>query len=281
MKKFYVYKHTNLINGKIYIGKSNNPKNRWLRHIHDSKNNKIGSKQLLFHRAICKYGKNNFIMEILGEYDTDQIALSEEKKFIELFKSNDLNIGYNLTKGGEGVSGYHRTPEECLAISKRNSGIGNGMFGITASLESRKSRGKKVSETKKKNPTKSKIFAQKTIEKLKIAVKEKSSQKLSDEEKDKIIIMYNTGNFLKRDIAQQYNVELKTIEYIIRYWNEVKVNKNKRLTQEQKEKIIELYSDYTMKQVACIINLPINKVEAVIKTYQRKNNLLKDNKKIY
>lgn len=271
MTKFFIYQHTNLVNGKIYIGKSNNPKTRWARHIYDSENYKQGSKQLLFHRAIHKYGPANFTMQILSEYDTDQESLIGEAYFIKKFQSNDLNIGYNLTSGGEGVSGYHRTLEECLAISKRNSGVNNGQYGKVEPLDKRTARGAKISETKKNKPHKLQIITSETIDKLKIAVKEKSSQKLSDEQKDEIISLYNSGNFIKRDLAIKLDVEEKTIQYIIRYWDTVKNNKSNYLTQDQKYQIIKLYDLHTMKEISQILTISFNRVEAVIKMFQRKN----------
>lgn len=230
MKKFYIYKCTNLINNKIYIGKSNNPQKRWSRHIYDSKKDKIGSKQLLFHRAIRKYGYQNFSIEILSEYDSDKECLLAEIDFIKSLKSNDISIGYNLTTGGEGVAGYHRTPEECKAISERNSGNKNGMYGKIETLESRKNRGKKISKTKNNNKTNIKIISKETIDKLKIAVKEKSSQKLTDEQKDLIVNLYNSELYIKRDLAKQFNVAEKTIIYVLRYWIKIKGNKLKRFT---------------------------------------------------
>lgn len=270
MNKFYVYKHTNIINGKIYIGKSNNPTSRWSRHIYDAKKNRNnGSKQLLFHKAINKYGSSNFILEILQEYASNEEALVGEKFFINKFMSNNCNIGYNLTEGGEGVSGYHRTPEECKNISIRNSGIRNGMYGKIESIESRTSRGNKISKTKKSSKI-SKQITNQTIDKLKIAVKEKLSQKLTDDQKNEIINLYNSGKFIKRDLAARFGIGLKTIQYIIRYWEQVKNNKSKHLSEDQKNNIISLYETHSMNEVSKITNIPINRIESVIKTHQRK-----------
>ena len=56
---YCVYKHTNKINGKVYIGQSMNPKDRWSRQGHQYKG------CTYFYNAIQKYGWNNFIHEIL------------------------------------------------------------------------------------------------------------------------------------------------------------------------------------------------------------------------
>lgn len=57
-----IYKITNKLNGKIYIGQSVNPFNRFKQHCY----NKQGSSyKSLINEAINKYGKENFLFEIL------------------------------------------------------------------------------------------------------------------------------------------------------------------------------------------------------------------------
>lgn len=85
-----IYKTTNLITGKIYIGK-------------DSKNNPnyLGSGVIL-ERSIKKYGKEYFIKEIL-EYCTTINDLNDcEIKWISIYNSTDKEIGYNISFGGNG-----------------------------------------------------------------------------------------------------------------------------------------------------------------------------------
>jgi hypothetical protein len=85
-----IYKTTNLINGKIYIGK-------------DVKNNSnyYGSGKIL-KQAIKKYGKENFKKEILVECFSKSELELEEIEQINKYSSNDPNIGYNITNGGSG-----------------------------------------------------------------------------------------------------------------------------------------------------------------------------------
>lgn len=83
----YVYKITNKINGKIYIGQTPNVQARFEKHC------RFGP----ISSDIKKYGKENFTVEVLyfGE-DYNNI----EKRYIEELKSNDSNIGYNTRPGG-------------------------------------------------------------------------------------------------------------------------------------------------------------------------------------
>ena len=88
----YVYKTTNLITGKIYIGQH---KKAFL----DS--NYLGSG-LVLNKAIKKYGINNFKCEILQLYASKNELDNGEKEYIKKFNSNDPTIGYNIADGGQG-----------------------------------------------------------------------------------------------------------------------------------------------------------------------------------
>jgi hypothetical protein len=92
-----IYKYTNKINNKIYIGQTMlSPEER-------SRNNGKGYKKSpLFYNAIEKYGFNNFSFQILTEAKNQNLADILEKKYIKKYKSNNLNNGYNMTYGGKG-----------------------------------------------------------------------------------------------------------------------------------------------------------------------------------
>lgn len=121
-----IYKITNLVNGKIYIGK-------------DSKNNPnyYGSGIVVNH-AFKKYGKDNFIKETI-DTAKDHDELNEKEIFwIKELNSTNVNIGYNRTHGGDGFSGLvtevikksikkrtgqKRTDETKLKMSLASKGI--------------------------------------------------------------------------------------------------------------------------------------------------------------
>lgn len=76
----YVYKITNNINKKIYIGITNNYKKRWANecaHRSDPKRNQVISK------AIHKYGKENFTFEVLFSNLSIEEASNKEKELIK------------------------------------------------------------------------------------------------------------------------------------------------------------------------------------------------------
>ena len=94
-----IYKITNLLNNKCYIGKSKNIEARWQYHKNNIKNTKESNKVL--YQAFKKYGLKNFKFEILEEIDQyDKLSNEREKYWIEYY--NSFHYGYNMTKGGDG-----------------------------------------------------------------------------------------------------------------------------------------------------------------------------------
>lgn len=115
MKNYVVYKHTSP-NGKVYIGiTSQNTKDRWL-------NGKGYNRQLLFYRAIQKYGWDNFTHEILFENLSKEEACQKEIELIAKYQSNNPEFGYNLCAGGEGANGYTHTEEAKRLIGLASKG---------------------------------------------------------------------------------------------------------------------------------------------------------------
>lgn len=107
MKKYVVYKVTNKINGKLYIGKTYNFEKRKREHILNKNDN------LPFHNALKKYGEENFEWEIIDTSDNDEEIKQKEiywiKKLNTCIKSKKSN-GYNITVGGEGGVSWNSEP---------------------------------------------------------------------------------------------------------------------------------------------------------------------------
>ena len=95
----YVYMIINKINLKKYIGCTRDYKKRWKRHISDSKNM---HKNYALHKAIQKYGVENFIFEVIEECTSIEVMKDREKEFIKDFNTFHGD-GYNMTEGGDGV----------------------------------------------------------------------------------------------------------------------------------------------------------------------------------
>lgn len=91
-KCYYLYCHTNKINGKKYIGISvQKPNRRW-------RNGKGYKRCFKFQKAIDKYGWENFEHEILLTQLTSEEANQKEQEYIQ--KYNTINNGYNILIGG-------------------------------------------------------------------------------------------------------------------------------------------------------------------------------------
>jgi len=91
-----VYLIKNNINNKIYIGCSIDIKRRWRYHIWESQNKNIKSYNYTIHKAMRKYGIENFSFEVIEE---TKKTYEREKFWIEQYDS--FNTGYNETKGGD------------------------------------------------------------------------------------------------------------------------------------------------------------------------------------
>ena len=94
----FIYKITNTINGKSYIGQTiQNVKERFYQHC-ATKCSKVVSNMAI-HRAIKKYGKSNFTVEVIEEIDSTNLN-DRERYWIRYYDS--YNNGYNSTEGGQG-----------------------------------------------------------------------------------------------------------------------------------------------------------------------------------
>ena len=104
-----IYKITNLINGKIYIGQTRvTEPQRWQQHIWYA-NNAPEKDSVALCRAIKKYGKDNFKREILEEINDNEKLNEREIYYIMKYNSTNKDIGYNIALGGFGKAVYNNT----------------------------------------------------------------------------------------------------------------------------------------------------------------------------
>ena len=100
----FIYKITNLINNKVYIGKTSYStiEERFKEHIKDSKKERCEKRPL--YDAFNKYGVENFIVKEVEWVENDIIACEREQYWIKYYRAyigfNDCN-GYNATLGGD------------------------------------------------------------------------------------------------------------------------------------------------------------------------------------
>ena len=163
-----IYKTTNLINGKIYVGK-------------DAKNNpKYYGSGNLIKLAIKKYGKENFKKEII-EYCLDCVELSKREIYwIKELNSIDKLIGYNLSEGGIGGCLGCKASDETKA---KLSGKNNHFYGKHHTDETKEKLSKALKGREIWNRGKLGIYSEES--KLKMS-KAKLGKKASNETKAKM-----------------------------------------------------------------------------------------------
>ena len=114
----YIYKITNNLNNKIYIGQTIRPvEDRWKRHINDALNNVLDTH---FARAIRYYKPENFSLTIIDTATTQDELNQKEQYWIQFYDS--INQGYNETDAISKCGGNtykSKTPEEMKKISEK------------------------------------------------------------------------------------------------------------------------------------------------------------------
>lgn len=125
MTIYSIYKITNLINNKTYIGyTSKSIESRLYMHRASSKSGR--DDHIKLYRAFKKYGDNNFIIEcIFQSKDKNYLVKEMEQFFINEYNSMNDRFGYNMCVGGQG--GNIKSKEALLRDSIRYSGENNPM----------------------------------------------------------------------------------------------------------------------------------------------------------
>jgi len=219
-----IYKITNTINSKIYIGQSVNPKERFARHKRIAKTK--GREFCYLQASIAKHGEENFTIEIIDQCNGQKEANDREIYWIAFYDSTNREKGMNLTKGGGGAAGVSPSEETRKKISKSNT-------GKKASEETK--RKKSEAELGSKNHFYGKHHSKETKKKLSELNKGRlgkrgescTTSKLKEKDIIEIRKLYSNGEsgLTYKDIAKIYNVIPQTIHLIVRYkrWKHVKM----------------------------------------------------------
>ena len=169
----YIYKITNSINGKVYIGQTTiGFDKRYKGSIKNTHNEHLK-------RAIEKYGEENFIIEKEYDFANSQEELNElEIKYIHEFNSIDNRYGYNKTTGGESYTftqeikdkiseskkGCTLSEETREKLSEMRKGEGNSMYGKHHTEETKNKI--KVARANQENPMLGKHHTEETKNKI-------------------------------------------------------------------------------------------------------------------
>lgn len=117
-----IYKITNLINNKVYIGQTTKTIEwRFNKHCEDAMKNI--NTTIHIQRAILRYGKENFKIEQIDTASSKNELNEKEKYWIRYY--NSKTNGYNMTYGGEGGDTYSSLSDEEMNCVKQKIGTKN------------------------------------------------------------------------------------------------------------------------------------------------------------
>jgi len=111
-----IYKITNLVNGKIYIGQTTQSlRQRWKGHVND--------KRMITYDALKKYGKENFKIEIVRKCESEKELDYYEMMFILFVKNLHMFGCYNADRGGQhGFRGQHHSKKSKKLLAQAHNG---------------------------------------------------------------------------------------------------------------------------------------------------------------
>ena len=148
-----IYKAVNVTNGKTYVGQTTYLLDvRTAYHISHALNSQ---DNMYFHKAIRKYGKENFVWEIIAECNSIEELNKTEIEMIE--KHDTFKNGYNLSLGGDSNAGYKHTKEFKKKRSELMRGEKNPMYGKSLTKEEKEKRAKVQRGRKHSKETKKKM----------------------------------------------------------------------------------------------------------------------------
>ena len=209
-----IYGIRNLINGKIYIGKTGmNFGDRWDSHRSLLKNGKHDNPHL--QNAWNKYGQNNFEFIVIEDCEIEELD-NKEKYYIKIYK--DLNLAYNIHDGGnEGSNlGKHLSEETKRKIGEKNriNNIGKKHSDETKKKMSQSHQGMKYTSMSEEG--------RKNIQQAQQKYYEKNPKKLCVDDVVEIRRLHTEGlNY--SEIARKYDVTPQCINDICNYkrWKQV------------------------------------------------------------
>lgn len=126
-----IYKITNSINGKFYIGSAKDIDDRWETHRQHLRGNYHINPKL--QNAWNKYGEDKFMFELFEETCADQqILFAREQHYLNTLKPYERDIGYNIcptAMGGDNITHNPNREEFIKKMKIITAGENNGMYG--------------------------------------------------------------------------------------------------------------------------------------------------------
>lgn len=214
---FHVYLIHNVLNNKVYVGKTKDPAKRWRKHMETALSSRKDHKFYL-HHALKKYGTDNFVFTVIQQFSTEAEQDLAEKYWIQYFNSRDSKFGYNLTDGGEGCVGRILSQSTKNKISETLKGhdvpektrekIGDSLTGFRRSQEFKN----KVSQGMM-----GRVLSDSSRQKIGVGVSgENNGSSKLNEQKVKEIRKLSSLGWTTEELIKLFNVSDKTIRNVIR-----------------------------------------------------------------
>jgi hypothetical protein len=252
-----VYKTTNLVNGKIYVGSDKNNNEKYL-----------GSGKIL-KQSIKKYNRENFKKEVLQFCNSLEELKTSESYWIKKLKSNVRGIGYNISSnyfGGDVFTNHPNKESYREKLKKINSGESNPMFGksvfqhwvekygeeIAIQKQNVKSEKQRIAISGENNPMKLKNSYCRWVEKYgeEIAIqkqnnlneKRKINAKGKNNANSKIIEIYENETLIARyNNLKEFTIkENKKAHFVRKYQNKKIINNKDNYWNNKFIKVIKL-----------------------------------------
>ena len=221
-----IYKITNKVNQKVYIGQSCDIHRRWLEHIRAGQPDKYAGKgerdtNTPIHKAMQKYGIDNFKLEILQECKREELN-HLEKSFILEYKKQRIEL-YNLSEGGQDAIGAkgelhsqakltQKEVDQIKDLLKNSDKTYNEILQLFPSIKSKSmisliNQGHNWKDDKETYPLRKTYFGTKG---------EKNKNSLfTNEEVMKIREEYVDPKTTSRTLAEKYGVSINTMRSIL------------------------------------------------------------------
>ncbi|HUU88082.1 MAG TPA: GIY-YIG nuclease family protein [Candidatus Glassbacteria bacterium] len=246
----YIYGIYNTVNGKLYIGYTNDLKRRWYEHKKSSR--KISKYTYAIHFAMRKYGIQNFVHKAIDTATDFDEAVEKEVAWIKELKLLGYQL-YNETDGGEGIRGcfgHKWTDERKEKMSKMMSGSGNPMYGVQLFGKDNGNYGKKM-----------KPHVKKILLKHHLKVTKEMAQEIKD--------LFATGNYTQTQLAEEFNLSLTQVHRVVK--DAVLTKKNLKTEDVKRLKEMHATGDYTQTKLAKIFNLSNAQVSKIVNGKKWKN----------
>lgn len=188
--KGFIYKITNTINGKSYIGQTiQNVKERFYQHCATKCSKAV--LDMAIHRAIKKYGKSNFTVEVIEEVDSTNLN-DRERYWIKYYDS--YNNGYNSTKGGQdGCKPFKDLNAEAI-IKEYNTGKSLRTLGTIFKVDKQTIKDLLIRHNVKLRTTR--------------------TYKLSQEDREKVLEDFASG-LSRKEIMKKWNISKSYVSQLI------------------------------------------------------------------